>query len=200
MRYGLQRLTADVMARLGETVRPQSQQSVAGELSGVPWPEDIIAVKVASLLGEVGARLISDAPCDRLGSGMSLDVETVMRMMPCGLYGSEVRLPATFLRLVSAKMEGWRHSAGAAVLPESVEWHRQWSAEAGIAGCPESPRAYLDRDGEGVLLRLLGSESGADTLEWLHVWNVPEADGEGKFDFPEALYAGLIAGVAEKIG
>lgn len=197
MRFSLHRLTADVMARLGETTRAPAQLSA---FPGVPWPEDVISVKVASLLGEVGAALIMDAPRERLGSGLRNGIEPGMRLMPCGLYGAEIRLPVGFLCLMSVRMSGWARSVETLIYPGTPEWSRQWSREAGIAGCPGRPLAYLDRDGDGLMIRVIGSEDPDDSLLWLSLWRVPAVDEEGGFDFPEALYAGLVAGVAEKIG
>lgn len=198
MRYTLHRLQTDVMARLGETVRPQGLLSAAG----VPWPEDIIGVKVASLLGELGSRLLQEADCGLScprDVGIPSGVLAVLKRMPCGLYGAEVRLPEMFLRLVSVKMAGWRRSVCGLVSPGSAEWSRQWSPEPGIAGSPERPRAYLDSDGEGMLLRLLGSVDSSDTLESLGIWIVPSAGEDGGFDFPETLYAALVGAIAAKL-
>lgn len=185
MRYTEEKLCVDVMARLGEITGPQSQASV----SDIPGPADVIRLMVRSLLMEEGAKLIREATPELLGSGVPVPVGKIaMKLMPCGLYGAEVRLPGGVLRMVSARMEAWERSAVSLTLPEAGDWNRQWSANPGIAGCPEAPRAYLDSDGEGMLVRLIGSESEEDTLEWLGVWCVPEPDEEGVFEFPEALY------------
>lgn len=196
MKYSIRKLQTDVMARLGEIAQPQSLLS----MSGVPWPEDIIGLKVRTLLGETASRLIREAPVESLGCGVSLICGDVsMRMMPCGLYGAEWRLPDGFLRLISVKMAGWTGGVNHPIVPGSSEWRRQWSAERGIAGCPERPRAYLDSDGEGMMLRLLGSESEEDTLEWLSGWSVPEISEEDEFEFPEGLYSELVGAVAGRI-
>lgn len=196
MKCTLNRLQTDVMARPGEIARPQSRFS----LSEVPWPEDIISLKVASLLGETGARLIRESSLESLGRGVSvLYGDVSMREMPCGLYGAEARLPEGFLRLVSVKMAGWLHGVHGLTLPASPGWTRQWSEERGIAGCPERPRAYLDGRGEEAVIRLMGSESDEDTIEWLSGWCVPALSEEDEFDFPEALYAELVGAIAAKL-
>lgn len=200
MKYSIQKLRSDVMARLGEIARPQTSLTDRSALSAVPWPEDIIGLKVASLLGEIGSELIREAPAEVLGGApVKSGGEMTMRMMPCGLYGAEVRLPEGFLRLMSVKMAGWRRGVHTLVLPASEEWTRQWSEERGIAGCPERPQAYLDRDADGMLLRLLCSDSEEDSLECLSGWCVPLLDEEGEFDFPEALYAELVGAIAAKL-
>ncbi|MDE7347542.1 MAG: hypothetical protein K2N48_12495 [Muribaculaceae bacterium] len=194
MIYTVDRLRSDVMARLGEIARPQGLLSD----SGVPWPEDVVSVKAVSLLDEVGSELIRRAGIEALGGGVdaSSGLDVVMRRMPCGLYGAEIRLPGDFLRLASAGMSGWRRDVFVPVFPGSTEWSRQWSAEPGIAGCPDSPRAYVGICGAEMLLRLMGSESVEDSLEHLHVWARPVPDGQGEFTFPESLYTDLIAGIS----
>lgn len=197
----MQRLETDVMARLGEIARPQSRLAGTSALDGVPWPEDVVAVKVGSLLGDVGSGLIREASLESLGSGGSGSDDYVvgMREMACGLYGAEIRLPGNFLRVVSVRMAGWRGSVCEVAAAGSPEWIRQWSAEPGIAGCPDRPRAYFDSDGEGMLLRALGSESADDVLGWLRIWTVPEAGENGEFDFPEALYWELVGEISRNV-
>lgn len=195
MVYTLQKLQTDVMARLGEIARPQSQLPE----SAVPCPEDIVALRAASLLDDVGSRLIREASLETLGAGVPIEPEVMMRLMPCGLYGAILRLPEGFLRLTSVRMSGWRRSVSSIVFPESADWERQWSSETGIAGCPERPRAYIDSDREGRLLRLLGSVDSSDTLDKLGVWTVPSPGEDGGFDFPETLYAELVGTIAAKL-
>ena len=197
MKYSMTALQTDVMARLGEIARPQG----ALDSGGVPWPEDIVALRVSALLAEIGSRLLMDASAEALGGALRLlsDSDVGMRLMPCGLYGAEVRLPEGFLRLASVKMAGWRRSVVDLIGPDSAEWAGQWSPEPGIAGCPDRPRAYLDRDSEGLLLRLVGSESGEDVPEWLGVVDVPVVDGAGGFDFPESLYPELVGNIARDL-
>lgn len=193
MRYSVERLCADVMARLGEIARPHGLSSACA----VPWPEDIIHAKCLSLLPGEGASLIREAPVALLGAGLACG-DIIMRKMPSGMYAAEVRIPEGFLRMVSARMGEWRGSVRTLILPESAEWARQWSAQPGIAGCPERPCAYLDSDGEGRLVRLVGSVGAGDALEWMGVWCVPVGDEEGGFDFPGALYAELVGRIAWK--
>ena len=196
MRYAIAKLQSDVMTRLGEISRPQCQ----AEGMEVPWPEDVVKLKVASLLGEVGARLIRESPPDLPDSGGRMEPERVaMRLMPCGLHAAEVRLPGGFLRLVSVRMSDWSRGVRSAPGPSSPQWGRQWSAEPGIAGSPDMPRAYLDCDGEGPLLRLVGCRSDTATLESLAVWCVPEPDGSGTFEFPESLYGDLTGVIASRV-
>lgn len=190
MIYSIDRLQQDVMARLGEISQPQPPLSVCN----IPTLADIVAHKVRSLLPEVGATLIRGASPDVLGMGCQLAVAVSMRLMPCGMYAAEVPLPEDFLRLVSVKMSGWERSVSRLILPESPEWECQWSGEAGIAGCPERPRAYI----EGGILRALGSLDEDDVLEHIRCWRLPEPDSEGKFHFPETLYPELVDGIISK--
>lgn len=195
MKYDVEELTRDVMARLGESVRPRNPLGESSGLdSGVPWPEDVVALRVRSMLAEVGGRLIRDAPVDLSGGGVGVSSGSgvVRRLMPCGLYASELRLPGGFLRLVTARMSGWERGVSEVSAPGSPGWGCQWSLEEGIAGCPSRPRAYLDGDGEGAVLRLVGSVSETDALEYVSVWCVPAVDVSGKFDFPESLYGDLV--------
>ena len=197
MIYSVERLKSDVSARLGEIARPQGRLSE----SSVPWPEEIVALRAVSLLAECGSRLLREAPLVSLAGGadVSSECELRMRVMPCGLYAAEVRLPGGFLRLESVRMSEWRRSVFTPVLPDSPKWSRQWSAEPGIAGCPGAPEVYVDSDGKGMLLRLVGSGSSDDSLAHLAVWRVPEPDEEGKFDFPESLYADLVADISGRL-
>ena len=198
MKYAFHTLLADVMARLGEIARPQIMSQSQTGMSDVPWPEDIIGLKVKSLLPEIGAGLIREASVGLSGCQVfgSSGCQVLMKEMPCGLYSAEVRLPEGFLRLLSVKMSGWRDCVCSLILPEMSDWKRQWSPHPGIAGCPEWPRAYLDIDVDGMLLRLVGSVTGEDSLEWLQVLTVPEVDALGEFDFPEALYPELVGAIA----
>lgn len=193
MKYTLSRLQSDVMARLGEMVRPHSSSEI-----DIPWPEEVVGMKVESLLGEIGAKLISESPLESLGGAVDLPTDAVsaMRKMPCGLVGVDVKLPECFLRLVSVKMAGWKRSVSSAIAYGDPDWCRQFSFEPGIAGSPECPRAYLVSDGCGLLLRLSGSESADDSLEWLRFWTVPCVGDDGNFNFPESLYPLLVASIA----
>lgn len=195
MRLAVASLEADVMARLGEKAR----QGSTGSSAGVPWPEDVVALKIGALLPEQGAALIKEAPHHMLGSGVSLTVSPTWRLMPCGLYAAEIPLPEGFLRLVAAKMSGWRGSVYSLIGPDNAGWSRQWSTHMGIAGCPEWPRAYLDSSGGGPLLRLVGSVEADCQPERLGVWSVPSVSSDGKFDFPEPLYPALVGAIAGKI-
>lgn len=193
MKYAVEDLIRDVMARLGEISRPQS--SLACD---VPWPEDILALKVRSLLGDVGRRLIREAPAESLAGddgAVATSLEVGMRLMPCGLYAAEVELPEGFLRMVSAKMGEWTRGVSALSGPDDAGWERQWSAEPGIAGCTGRPRAYLDLTGRIPVVRLLGSRSPDDALEWFSAWCIPETDATDRFHFPKGLYGALVSSV-----
>ena len=188
------------MARLGEMARPHARLQDDSDHTEVPWPEDVVSIKAGALIADEGKRLIMESPSEELGHhGMDPCGDIVMRCMPCGLYGAEVRLPDGFLRMTSVKMSGWMHGIGALIPADSPEWHRQWSSEPGIAGCPAGPRAYTDRDGEGILLRLLGSENDEDHLVWLSGWSVPEIGDDDGFDFPVGLYAELVGRIAARL-
>ena len=191
MEYTIERLESDVKARLGEISRPQPAFSDSGIMS----PADVISIKVVKSLAEVGSRLILDAPLELLQGGVELLVETQMRIMPCGLYGAELILPAGFLRLISMRMAAWSRSVRHLILPGSAEWECQWSAEEGIAGCPERPRAYLDAG----LIRVVGSPSDTDTLASFRCCNIPSPDTEGRFSYPDPLYPSLVASIASSL-
>lgn len=197
MTFDLEKLLTDVMARLGEIARPVASRLL--DAGDVPWPEDIIGMKVRSLLPEVGSRLIREAPADLLGSPPLVDWVTSSCLMPCGLYAAEIRLPDGFLRLTSARMSGWGRSVCSLVMPCSPEWNRQWSPETGVAGCPDRPQAYLDCDSGGLLLRLVGTETEDSELEWLGVWTVPTPSEEDAFVFPAPLYPRLVGALVESI-
>lgn len=184
------------MARLGEIARPQDHMPE----SGAPWPEEIVSLKAGSLLAEVGACLIREAASESLGSGVAIACpEGSMRLMPCGLYAMELRLPEGFLRAASLKMAGWRGSVRTVIRQEMPDWNRQWSAHMGIAGCPEWPRAYLDSDADGMLVRLVGSAAADAVPERAGVWCVPSVDDEGGFEFPELLYPELVGAIADRL-
>ena len=201
MRVGIGALVGDVMARLGEIAGPCGSPASGS----VACPEDIVALRARSFLGEEGSRLILEAPAVSDGSGlhdsdgMRISEPAAMRLMPCGLYGAEVRLPDGFLRLASVRMASWRKGVDSACSSGSAQWHRQWSSYPGIAGCPEAPRAYVDSDSGGLLLRAVGSAEADDALEWLTVWPVPSPDEEGCFHFPAALYPRLVGAIAGRL-
>lgn len=186
MFYTLQQLQGDVMARLGELGTPLSSLPA----SVVPGPAEVVARKIESILPEAGARILREAPHELLGGGVLIEVEMTTRLMPCGLYAGEAVISDDFLRLVSVMMSDWSRSAHILDLPGSPDWERQWSSEPGIAGCPCCPRAYLDRYGEGLLLRVVGSDDSAATLEWLRGWCLPKPPA---FHFPLQLYQSLIS-------
>lgn len=181
MIYTLQRLISDVMGRLGETAQPSP--------SDIPGPGDIIALRVESLLPEIGERLLLEAPFAMLGEGMPIATETTSRLMPCGLYAAEVGMPEDFVRFVSAKMDGWGRSVERIICAVDAEWGCQWSEEEGIAGCAARPRAYMVVSEAGRRLRLMGNVSASTTIEWMRVWVTPYAP---EFHFPSALYPQLI--------
>ncbi|MDE5997618.1 MAG: hypothetical protein K2G77_05335 [Muribaculaceae bacterium] len=185
MLYSLQQLQADVMARLGEICPPLFSLPAAV----VPGPAEVVARKIESLLPEAGERILREAPHELLGGGVLMEAEVTMHRMPCGLYAGEVVISDDFQRLVSVKMSDWSRSALTLILPGTSDWARQWSPEPGIAGCPCCPRAYLDRQGEGLLLRVVGSDDSGATLEWLRGWCLPTPPA---FHFPSQLYQSLI--------
>lgn len=204
MRYGIETLISDVMARLGEFPRPQQSlpalsSGSGSSLSGIPGPQDVVALKVRSLLPEVGSRLIREAEVLPPPEEAPESRTCVPSLMPCGLYAAELQLPEDFLRLGSVKMGEWRHSVSEAAGPNDSGWECQWSSEPGIAGCPTRPRAYLDSGSAGLLLRLVGSEGGEDALEWLRVWRIPVADEEGRFRFPAVIYPELVSALTKRL-
>lgn len=189
MVYTLDRLQRDVMARLGENTQPPASYDGLD----IPSPVDVIRRKISSLLPEIGTKLIKDTQADNLGAGEPLESAVSMRKMPCGLYAGEMGLPEDFLRLVSLKMAGWSRCVTQVIRSGDMEWSRQWSAEPGIAGCPECPRAYLVCEEDGMKLRFIGSEDGVDSLESLRVCRAPSPAADGSFHFPPSLYPPLIS-------
>ena len=194
MNYTLTRLHGDVMARLGEPVAPQPQ---CGYLQ--PASESI-SLKISAALAAEGSRLISSAAASRLGDAVTYPAEAEWKTMPCGLKGARIRLPPDFLRLVAVRAEGWTRAATRLVEPDNPEWERLWSAEPGIAGCAERPMAYLMADGGSPSLIAMGcsEEEGGGEVE-LRIGRVPAADADGTFEFPAALYADLVASLAETV-
>lgn len=192
MNYSVNQLQTDVMGRLGEISRPLSSLSD----SDVPGPEDVVALKISSMLPEIGKGMLLSASAEMLGGGMPLEAEVKTRIMPCGLYSFEIRMPEDFLRIVSVKMSGWRCGVCRLIMPGDAAWEGQWSAEQGIAGCPERPRAYLVNEDEGPMLRLIGSEDPDAALVHLSIFCIPSAPD---FHFPPGLYPELVAAIADKI-
>ncbi|MDE5880115.1 MAG: hypothetical protein K2H60_00155, partial [Muribaculaceae bacterium] len=103
-----------------------------------------------------------------------------------------ISLPENFVRLVSVRLEGWERSVCRVTGYDDVGSNRQWSAEPGIAGCPERPRCYLDVAG-GLVLRLVGSEM-APVVSDLRVWRLPAAPA---FRFPPLLYPRLVTEIGK---
>ena len=192
MKYSVNQLQTDVMARLGEISRPLSSLS---DLD-VPSPEDVVALKISSMLPEVGKSILCGASAEMLAGGMPLQSEVITWMMPCSLYAVELLLPEDFLRLVSVSILGWHRGVSGLILPGDAAWECQWSVEPGIAGCPARPQAYLVASGEGRKLRLLGSEGPDAALEHLSILCIPSAPD---FHFPPRLYPELVASIADKI-
>ncbi|MDE6637499.1 MAG: hypothetical protein K2K32_04595 [Muribaculaceae bacterium] len=191
----LDQLQRDVMSRLGENPQPQPSY----EVIDIPAPVDVIRQKIASYLPEIGSRLIREASSDSLGDGEGIDVSVVKRKMPCGLYAADVKIPEDFLRLVSVKMSGWTRSVNQLIKSGDKEWSRQWSAESGIAGSPWRPKAYMVREGQGLMLRLIGCEDEDDALDWLRVCRCPVPDATGSFHLPSSLYAFLVSEIAKML-
>ncbi|MDE6696549.1 MAG: hypothetical protein K2K25_06685 [Muribaculaceae bacterium] len=185
----LDQLQRDVMSRLGEN--PQPQPSYEG--LDIPAPIDVIRQKILSLLPEIGSRLIREASSDSLGDGEVIDVSVVMRKMPCGLFAAEVKIPEDFLRVVSVKMSGWTRSVNQIIMPGDKEWSRQWSAEPGIAGNPDCPKAYIASADRGLILRLIGSEDEDDILDWVRICRFRTPENDASFYFPSSLYSALIS-------
>ncbi len=176
----LHQLQTDVLKRLGEIPGPLSSFPTPN----VPGPEDIIALKIETLLPEVGGRLLREASMEMLGSGIPIEAEVTARLMPCRLYAAEVSLPDDFVRLTAVRLVGWERGIGQVIMPGDAGWECQWSPEPGIAGSPSRPRAYLDA---GVL-RLIGTEE-APALVSLRGWCLPKGP---EFEFPEPLYPDLV--------
>ena len=62
-------------------------------------------------------------------------------------------------------------------------------------GSPGVPGAYIDLTGRTPVVRLLGSRSPDDTLEWFSAWCIPETDATDRFHFPKGLYGALVSSV-----
>lgn len=183
MTYDLNRLTADVLMRMGEVVRPQS----TSDLHGIPTPSDAVAARIRSQLPLTGGRLILEAPPAMLGEGELPETDSNQICMPCGMAGTDINLPSDTLRVVSVSIGDAIIPGSSLVGPESGAYMRQYSPESGIAGSPERPMCYLL---PGGVLRVVGT--GPDAAVSVRIWRVPEADEEGNFRFPEKLYAELV--------
>lgn len=190
MEYTIQQLSADVLGRLGE-------QPVADLPADLPTVAEALERKLRAALPEVGTMLISDAPAGKLGAGGEYGgisgLQAEARRMPCGLYGFDVEVPADFVRLVRMRMASWERDAHEAAMPGDEQHQRQYSPEAGIAGCGSRPRVYLNFGRHGMVLTAVGSEDATDALSGLGLWRMPIADSAGKFQFPAPLYPALVS-------
>ncbi len=195
MTFTLERLLCDVCALLGESsLQPQSDGGTE-----IPAPGEILGRMVTVLLPRVGSRLIREALPEQLCGGETVEVQMHTKVARCGLYSADIPLPAGFLRLVSVRMGEWKREVCRIFGPGDQEWSRQWSEEPGIAGCPQSPHAYLSHYGEGAVLRLIGSEEAGDSPLWFRCCFVPLPDEEGVFTFPAALYGELVEAITANI-
>ena len=190
MEYTIQQLSTDVLGRLGE-------QPVAELPADLPTVAEALERKLRAALPEVGARLICEAPAEKLGGGGEYGGLSVLqieaRRLPCGLYGFDVEVPADFVRLVVMRMESWDRDVHEVAMPGEEQHLRQYSPEAGIAGCGSRPRVYLNFGRSGMVLTAIGSDDDADRLAVLGLWRMPIADGAGKFQFPAPLYPALVS-------
>lgn len=177
MTYNISTLIEDVKALVGE---------IADELTPM----------IVRLLPEIGTSIIMNAPMARLGDGIPAATDTTSRLMPCGLHAIEIGLPNNFLRLISVKIPEWDHPANRLILPDDASWECQWSSEPGIAGCPARPRAYLDSDNEGRILRLIGSTNPDATPSYLQILTIPHAPD---FHFPTHLYPELLRAIVASL-
>lgn len=197
MQYAITKLLSDVMALSGET--PRRRESLAA--IEVPWTSDSLAMRIEALLPICGKEVLLEAAPHSLGGGESTTPAFTCRLMPCGLYAVDLRLPADTVRIVSLTLPGWKREVTRVIKSDSAEWTRQWSREAAIAGCPEKPMAYLGASEAGIMLRSLGIERPIAVSEGaggavaasprVVIWRVPGVDGEGNFCFPEGLYSEL---------
>lgn len=183
MTYDLSRLVADVMMRLGENARPLS----ASPIPGIATPAAAITARVRSLLPQVGSRLIREASPGALSGGELLEFAPEVREMPCGSGAADITLPADAVRIVSVRVGEIMIPGGSLIAPDSGGWSRQYSAEAGIAGMPGRPVAYLMPD---AVLRVVGVPASGSLS--LSLWKIPVPDEEDRFRFPEALYWNLV--------
>lgn len=192
MKYNIERLNEDVKSLLGES----SSATTPGFLKGIPTADDAMRLRLRGLLPEMGRQLIEAATPGQLAGAERYRADGTARMTDCGLYAFDIPLPDSFARLVSARMESWKRNVGELIMldTESHEW--QWSSEPAIAGSPGRPRAYLNYGYGGLTLTLVGSESEEDTPAHIYLWRIPEADAEGNFDFPSALYPALVGNLS----
>ncbi|MDE6018872.1 MAG: hypothetical protein K2G85_08695 [Muribaculaceae bacterium] len=195
MKFTLDQLQRDVMARLGEIPRPLSLH----ESEDIPSACEVMRNVISSLLPCEGTKLIKEANQEMLGGGEEWAGIVEKRLMPCGLYAAEVGLPESFLRLVSAKLSCWRRSVCRLISPGDPEWPRQWSSEPGIAGNPDRPRVYLDGDGDCLKLRMSGSEDPDYEIDRVCICAIPAVGEDGGFMFPPSLYVDLVDKISGKI-
>ena len=194
MNCSLDRLTADVMERLGE-----QPGSLPAAFAGAPSPCEVFAMRIRGLLPSAGRDLLEEAPAAMLAGAPSVVSVPDMRMMPCGLYAAILPLPEGFARLVSLRMESWTRAVCSCILPDSGEWERQYSREPGIAGCGCRPQAYLADGPSGLTLTAFGSDLPDDRLSHLLFWPTPEPDADGHFCFPSALYPALVTALSRSL-
>lgn len=196
MTYTIGQLADDVMTRLGENARPQSTSTLP---PGIPTLRSRTEARLAVMLRETGSRLLQEAESGVLRGAESLEPQIKRKRLRCGLYATIIPLPDDFLRLGRLKMESWQVGVEKPISRESSEWTRHLSKEPATAGCPSRPAAYLQPGASGMELMAVGSESQEDTLETCQIWRVPKADADGKFRFPETLYAVLVRDIASEL-
>lgn len=192
MEYALSGVLGDVLRRLGETAGAEMQADIFA-------PAEALRLKIISLLPAVGRRLIAGATADMLGGAENLKVESRMRKAACGLHACLIPLPPDFVRLVSLRMRGWRRSVNELTVPESDAYQRQWSEEAGIAGSPSRPMAYLCHEAGGPVIEAVGSVTAEDEAEHCLIWRAPAVGADGNFSFPAALYDGLVDSLVAEV-
>lgn len=167
---------------------------------GIPTVRSALERKIGSLLPEVGGTLLREAPASSLGGAESLaDAAVTVRMAPCGFYAADIELPEDFVRLVGLRVAGWKRTVSEVVGAGDALYACRWSAEPGIAGSAERPKAYLRASASGYVLTAIGGESAEMTVEQLLLWRQPKADPDGNFRFPEALYPALVRFLLQKI-
>lgn len=200
------KLQADVMALSGENPRQRQSVSAVDAL----WAVDALAIKIKALLPICGKTLLKEASHLALGGGEELTPKFTCKKMPCGLYAVDMQLPATTIRTVSLSVPGWKRDVSRVITADSAEWERQWSAEAGIAGCPTMPIAYIGASQSGVMLRAMSiekpfaietdtdTETDNTTPPRVSIWREPETDEDNKFQFPENLYSELVSAIAKR--
>lgn len=193
MTFTLQETVESVLARLGMDPAPALPSAVSSCSDS-----DIVRDAVRAMLPSMGG-VVAEASADDVMDGDDISPEVTFTEMPCGLFAAVMRLDADVVRVCSVKMRGWSRPVAAVAPVSSPSAARLWSPEAGIAGSPSNPSAYLTAGPSGLTLHAMASSDRSDTLEYLKVWKTPTVTPDGRYSFPARLHPLLLDRLTESI-